>query len=311
MKSLVLKNAGYEYLEKAFGEWLDILGYNPQTVYNMPTNIREFLHFLEQQGCNQINQLQAKHYKSYFNHISSRPNQRRGGGLGNVYINQQIQALEKFYEFLQHKGTTGIPPVTLKQLKLDRSNITVLSQEEIKQLFEATNQETPHRHQEAFNARDKAMLVVFYACGLRRREGSSLMIDDVNFDRRIIHVRKGKNYKERLVPFSQSSSKILQEWIYDYRANLVKSQKEGALFIGRIGKPMNGNSLYVRFKLLQQQIENPELQSKDIGLHTLRHSIATHLLQNGMELQKIQRFLGHSSLESTQIYTHLIEKNEL
>jgi len=311
VKSLVLKNAGYEYLEKAFGEWLDILGYNPQTVYNMPTNIREFLHFLEQQGCNQINQLQAKHYKSYFNHISSRPNQRRGGGLGNVYINQQIQALEKFYEFLQHKGTTGIPPVTLKQLKLDRSNITVLSQEEIKQLFEATNQETPHRHQEAFNARDKAMLVVFYACGLRRREGSSLMIDDVNFDRRIIHVRKGKNYKERLVPFSQSSSKILQEWIYDYRANLVKSQKEGALFIGRIGKPMNGNSLYVRFKLLQQQIENPELQSKDIGLHTLRHSIATHLLQNGMELQKIQRFLGHSSLESTQIYTHLIEKNEL
>ena len=72
---------------------------------------------------------------------------------------------------------------------------------------------------------------------------------------------------------------------------------------------MSGNTLYVRLKLLQQQIENPELQSKNVGLHTLRHSIATHLLQNGMELQKIQRFLGHSSLESTQIYTHLIEKD--
>jgi integrase/recombinase XerD len=196
VKNLVLKNASYEYLESAFKEWLDILGYNPQTVYNMPHNIREFLHFLEQQGCNQINQLQTKHYKSYFNHISSRPNQRRGGGLGNVYINQQIQALEKFYEFLQHKGTTGIPPVTLKQLKLDRSNITVLNQEEIKQLFEATNQETLHPKQEAFNARDKAMLVVFYGCGLRRREGSSLILDDLNFDRRILHVRKGKTTRK-------------------------------------------------------------------------------------------------------------------
>jgi len=308
MKNLILKNSSYAYLERAFKEWLDILGYNPQTVYGMPTNIREFLHFLENNGVNQINQIQSKDYKKYFNHISSRPNQRRGGGLGNVYINQQIQALEKFYEFLQHKGTTGVPPVTLKQLKLDRSNITVLTQEEIRQLFETTNQETPHRHQEAFNARDKAMLAVFYACGLRRREGSSLMIDDVNFDRRIIHVRKGKNYKERLVPFSQSSSKILQEWIYDYRPQLIKSGKEGNLFIGMTGKVMTGGSLYGRLKKLVLFVDNPSLQQKQIGLHTLRHSIATHLLQNGMELQKIQRFLGHSSLESTQIYTHLIDK---
>ena len=307
----MLKNASYEYLEQAFKEWLDILGYNPQTVYNMPHNIREFLHFLEQNGVNQISQIQTKDYKNYFNHICSRPNQRRGGGLGNVYINQQIQALEKFYEFLQHKGTTGIPPVTLKQLKLDRSNITVLSQEEIKQLFEATNQETNHPKQEAFNARDKAMLVVFYACGLRRREGSSLLVDDLNFDRRILHVRKGKNYKERLVPFSQSSSKILQEWVYDYRPQLIKSQREGNLFMGMFGKVMTGGSLYTRLKKLVLLVDNPELQRKEIGLHTLRHSIATHLLQNGMDLQKIQRFLGHSSLESTQIYTHLIEKNEL
>ncbi len=134
------------------------------------------------------------------------------------------------------------------------------------------------------------------------------MIDDVNFDRRIIHVRKGKNYKERLVPFSQSSSKILQEWIYDYRPQLIRSQKEANLFIGMTGKVMTGGSLYGRLKKLVLFVDNPSLQKKEIGLHTLRHSIATHLLQNGMDLQKIQRFLGHSSLESTQIYTHLIPK---
>ena len=153
------------------------------------------------------------------------------------------------------------------------------------------------------------MLTVFYSCGLRRNEGVNLSIDDINFDTRIIHVRKGKNYKERLVPFSKTSLKYLQEWIYDYRIQLIKSQKEGALFIGNSGKPINGGSLYRRFKQIQQLVENAELRTKEIGLHTLRHSIATHLLQNGMELQKIQRFLGHASLETTQIYTHLIQKD--
>jgi len=307
VKILVLKNSRYQYLETAFKEWLDILGYNPKTVYNMPTMVREFLHFLENNGVHQINQIQNTDYKNYFNHISTRPNQRRGGGLGNVYLNQQIQALEKFYEFLQHKGASGVPPVSLKPLKLQKGSITVLSQEEIKEFFEATHQESPHPQQEAFNARDKAMLAVFYGCGLRRREGSSLRVDDLNFDRRILHVRKGKNYKQRLVPFSRSSSKYLQEWIYDYRPGMVQSPKESSLFIGRTRKAMTANGLYKRLKLLQLKIDNPSLQQKEIGLHTLRHSIATHLLENGMDLQQIQRFLGHSSLGSTQIYTHLMK----
>ena len=122
-------------------------------------------------------------------------------------------------------------------------------------------------------------------------------------------MRKGKHYKERFVPFSKISSKHLQEWVYDHRPRLIKSQKEGSLFIGRMGASMLGGSLYNRLKLLQLNTESIELQQKNIGLHTLRHSIATHLLANGMELQKIQRFLGHSSLGSTQIYTHLIEQD--
>lgn len=310
MKNLMLKNPSYEHLEHGFKQWLDILGYSLGMCSYMPAHVREFLYFLEQEGCSQINQLDTKHYKAYLNHISTRANQRRGGGLSNQTINHQIQSLEKLYEYLQHKGTTGIPPVTLKQLQLVKGNVTVLTQEEIKQLFEATNQETVHPKQEAFNARDKAMLVVFYACGLRRREGSSLTVDDLNFDRRILHVRKGKNYKERLVPFSQSSSKILQEYVYDHRPGLIKSQKDASLFISMFGKAMTGGSLYTRLKKLILLVENPALQQKEVGLHTLRHSIATHLLENGMELQKIQRFLGHSSLESTQIYTHLIKKEK-
>lgn len=317
MKYLVLKNNSYEYLEKAFAEWLRILGYCDQSVDHVPTIIREFLHFLEQQKCNQITKLQPTHYKDYFEYISSRGNQRRSGGLSANYLNKHIQALQKFYEFLCHKGTTGIPPVTLRQLKLDRDqgqNLCVLSTEEIQQLYKACdrtpanpNKPTSQRNQPqpVYNARDKAMLTVFYACGLRRNEGVHLQLGDINFDTRVLHVKRGKNYKERFVPFSKQSMIYLQEWVYDYRPILLKSKTEGSLFISYTGKPMSGNALYRRLKLLLLEVGDTELIN-GVGLHTLRHSIATHLLQNGMELKKIQRFLGHSSLESTQIYTHLV-----
>jgi integrase/recombinase XerD len=304
MKNLILKNSSYEYLEKAFKEWLDILGYCEGSIYNMPSIIREFLHFLEGLNINQITALKQIHYKDYFNYLNSRGNQRRGGGLSNNYLNKHIQTLEKFYEFLSHKGVQHLPPVALRQLKIDKKEVTVLTIAEIQEFYKASRK----IKEEALQSRDRAMLSIFYACGLRRNEGANITIDDINFDTRILHVRKGKNYKERLVPFSKTTMQYLQEWIYDYRPRLVKSQKEGALFIGKAGTVMTGGSLYKRLKLLQLSTDNLALQEKEIGLHTLRHSIATHLLQNGMDLQKIQRFLGHRSLESTQIYTHLIEE---
>ncbi len=315
MKNLPLKNPSYDYLEKAYREWLDILGYCKESTDHMPALIREFLHYLESNKIHRITELRSQDYKSYFNHISSRGNLRRGGGLSNNYLNKHIQSLEKFYEFLQHKGTQGIPPVNLRQLPLAKDNITVLTPAEIQSLYKATYRDLPtnlpkatESKWEAFNARDRALLTAFYSCGLRRKEGVHLTIDDINFDRRILHVKKGKNYKERLVPFSTSSAKYLQAWRYDHRPALLKKNQCSSLFIGMRGNPMTGGSLYRRLKLLQLAVDDPVLQQKEIGLHTLRHSIATHLLQNGMALRQIQRFLGHSSLESTQLYTHFIEK---
>ncbi len=310
MKNLTLKNTGFEHLQKAFAEWLDILGYARMNQSNMAAVTREFLHYLETQGVNQIRQLEQKHYKHYFNHISTRANQRRGGGLSNNYLNKHIQALYKFYEFLIHKGITNVPPVALKQLKLEKHIKSVLTQLEIQELYTASQLEAINEIEAALRSRDRAMLTVCYACGLRRTEAISLRIDDINFDTRILHVRKGKNNKERLVPFSRQSLIYLQEWIYDHRPTFNKDSRNGSLFISRFGKSMTGGSLYRRLKQLIQKIDNPVLQNKNIGLHTLRHSIATHLLQNGMELTKIQQFLGHSSLETTQIYTHLLEREE-
>ncbi len=120
-------------------------------------------------------------------------------------------------------------------------------------------------------------------------------------------MRNGKAYKQRIVPFNKTLSKHLQDYVYEGRTQLVKDKREDTFFISQRGLRMNGMSMALRLRLLQQRTDNIELQNKNVRLHVLRHSIATHFLQNGMTLEKIARFLGHASLESTQVYTHLVE----
>lgn len=315
MKKLILKNPHFEYLEIAFKEHLDILGYSKGMIYTMPNIIREFLHYLENQNLRNITQLENKHIKNYYQHITIRANQRQGGALSNNYINKQLQAIDKFLQYLHHKGITSAPTQNIPQLKLHRKEIEILTIEEVKELFELCNREPVLEEgnlsadrQVYLQARDKAMLVIYYSCGLRRNEGINVSIDDINFDTKILHVKKGKNYKERFVPLNKTNIEYLQNYIYDYRNQVVKTKKEHRLFISSVGAPLLANTLYRRLKILQLHSESIALQNKEIGLHTLRHSIATHLLQAGMPLEKISKFLGHSSLESTQIYTHLVMK---
>lgn len=316
MKKLPLNNISFEYLQKGFEEWLDILGYCNQSVYNFPHYAREFLHFLEKLGLKQITQLEQQHIKQYHKHLSSRPNQRRGGGLSAKYIHMHLYSLEKLLEYLNHKGVQNLPTIGIRLTTPKRPEITVLTLEEIQQLFAVTKKEvthlpnSPYQHlQESINSRDRAMLVIYYSCGLRRTEGVSIHVDDINLETRVLHVRKGKNYKERFVPFNKTNAKYLEEYIYDHRPILVRRRKERELFISaNTATPMYSGSLYSRLKMLQSYCDDIQFKQKEIGLHTLRHSIATHLLQAGMPLEKIARFLGHSTMDSTQIYTHLIEK---
>lgn len=309
MKKLPLQTSGYHYLEKAFKEWLDILGFAMKTVESLPNSIREFLYFSEQNNIKQINQLTDKHLNNYYQHLITRSNEKSGGALSTSYINHHLWALEKFFEFLHHKGATGLPAINLKRLKTDTLKREILTTEEIKELYTiAENQTAITQKQEALNYQDKVLLTIYYGCGLRRTEGINITVDDINFDTGILHVKKGKNNKQRLIPFNKTASKILQDWIYDYRTILIQNKTENKLFINHLGKPLTGGTLGKRLQRLINQSENTQLKEKNITLHSLRHSIATHLLANGMDIQKVQRFLGHSSLETTQIYTHLLEE---
>ena len=314
MKNLTLTTESYRYIEKSFKEWLDVLGYASYSVYGMPNCIREFLHYQEQQGVIQLSTFTTQHFKQYYNHLKMRPNQRRGGGLSNNTLNKHLQAIQLFTDYLRQSGRLILPKLYIPKETKDEKEISVLTTQEVQQLYKATSEYSSNillslNKQEAIQHRDKAMLSIFYGCGLRRNEAVHIDLEDINWDRKILHVRKGKNYKERLVPFNETNAKYLQDYVYEWRPFLCNDKKESAFFVTARRKRMSGQSLLLRLKLLIQRTENTHLQAKETGLHTLRHSIATHLLEAGMSLENISKFLGHSSLESTQIYTHLVEQD--
>lgn len=307
MKGLEVRSAGFRHLEKGVEEWMSILGYSISMTKRTPIILHEFFNYLEGKGCNNVQNITTRHYLEYYKYISTRENQLYGGGLSNSSLNHHVQALHKFHQYLVHKGMGSPAGVSLRYLPRDTPEATVLTQSEIKSLFRATQRKTLTPLQEALCVRDRAMLHLYYSCGLRRQEGTLLNIEDINFNRRSIHIKHGKGYKERFVPFGKETSIQLQEWVYDYRPILTKNPKQGKLLVSQKGNKISYGSLYHSLRKLITATESETLKQKKPGLHTFRHSVATHLLQNGMDMQNIQRFLGHSSLTSTQIYTHLVK----
>jgi integrase/recombinase XerD len=319
MKRLPVMALPYQYIEKSFKEWLGILGYSWQAVYYMPIQIRGLLNHLEKQHKTQLTDITSEAIKDYYhNELKQRKNYMSGtGALSNTHLNKHIQALKKFTEYLRQTGKLSISIVNLSMEKVTEEKLTVLTEDEIKQLYKTTVILQPQKKNnrslefyEAIQQRDRAMLSIFYGCGLRRNEGYQLNVNDINISSGILHVKNGKGYKERLVPISNKSLEHISNYLYDGRNYLIKSEKETAFFIGgNNGKRLQGQMMLVKLQQLVRLTDNTELMEKEIGLHTLRHSIATHLLGNGMSLEKIKDFLGHSSMDSTQIYTHLVNEN--
>ncbi|KZS38237.1 hypothetical protein AWE51_19565 [Aquimarina aggregata] len=303
MKKLKLQNDSYRLLLSDFEQWLDILGYNEKTVYYTPIFIREFFHWLEEHNIQRLEQITLDTVKAYYKYLGERSNQRKGGGLSKAYLNKHQNALRKFREYLQKQGARTFK-VHLRLEKSESAIKDILTQSEVKDLFEVTSYSSKH---ERTRLRDKAILVVLYSCGLRRTEAISLDVRDILFDAGRVLVRKGKNYKERYVPINKHGIIILEDYVFEARPMYTGSHSTEALFINKYGDRLHGQNLSRRLQHLLTLVDDEILREKHITPHCLRHSIATHLLQQGMKIEDIQQFLGHSSLKSTQIYTHLLE----
>ena len=300
-------------LEGGFLSWLQTLGYSESTVTTRKRNIREFLLYLERCDISAMDQAAGEKINLFVRYLKRRENKLYGSGLMNASINVGISSVNKFFEYLRQSASVTMVPDNLQYVQeLYRPRI-VLSPEDISSLYEATyinkwfaRAETKE-YQGAIQQRDRAMLGIYYGCGLRKSEGTNITISDILTERKLVYVRKGKGCKERYVPVTDGNLQHITEYLHDGRNFLLARSQAGtdAFFINQYGGSCSDQALSARLDRLVKNSGSPGLQSKKPTLHTLRHSIATHLLQSGMEIEMIQKFLGHASLESTQIYTHL------
>ena len=287
----------FRRLKQAFADWLRLLNFEPSTIKDGPTRLGEFLAWLESNGILEIKGITRETITAYFDYLAHRTNQIKGGRLSKNTLRTHITILRKFARYLREsQGETF--DVSL-QIKGKLYNIReIFTKAEITALYEATGSDI-------LGLRDRAILAVYYGCGLRRSEGLNLDVKDVLLDRNLLYVRKGKNYKERYVPMTAGVREDLKNYIESARPILLKRSTH-ALFLTQYGTRIIGETMLERLHQLKEKAGI----DKDAALHSLRHSIATHLLQSGMELEKIKQFLGHGSLESTQIYTHIINERE-
>ncbi len=292
---------------REFKEWLLLFGYSKKTVYKMSLYIDEFLNYLEQNNIKRIEQAEVDLIIGYVNYLSKRSNKKRlSGGLKPRTLNIHLWALNKFkeYVFKYYKYTL---PITIRPEKIIQDKLKYLTLDEVKLLFEATKYVSK---EECLNQRYKAMMVLLYSCGLRRQEVCSLNVDDILHHRRLLQINNGKNGKQRFIPITIRNLEILQEYLYDGRM-MCNVNQSNSFLLGRYGTELVPQTIGATLTKLVKATNNQDLIDKQITPHMLRHSIATHLLDQGMNIEDISQFLGHSSLESTQIYTHINDEDRL
>lgn len=209
-----------------------------------------------------------------------------------------ITSLKSFYKFLIINGKIKTNPMNLiSSPKLSKKLPKVLNVEEVDKLL---NMEL----KDELDYRNKAMLEVMYATGIRVSELVNLKLKDIDLVNNIIKVF-GKGSKERMIPLGDYASAALNIYINHYRGLLLKNKVSEYLFLNKNGD----NISRVGFFKILKNLALKEGIKRDFSPHTLRHSFATHLLNNGADLRSIQELLGHSSISTTQIYTHISKEN--
>ena len=208
-----------------------------------------------------------------------------------------LTVLNSFYKYLIFMGKCSINPCDgIKHPKLSKKLPEYLTSEEINKLFDI-------RLTKPIDYRNKAMLEVLYATGTRISELINLELNQIDFDECIIRVT-GKGKKDRIIPIGDTAMDALKNYILNYRIFLVKTNDNNYVFLNKNGSKISRQGF---FKILKGLAFDAGIK-KDISPHTIRHSFATNLLNNGADLRIIQELLGHENLQTTEIYSHLTNK---
>ena len=266
-------------------------GYNGETSHTRTGQVKEFLAFTKLE----INTITSLEIIKYYNYLKQRPNKKTGKPLNPNTILHHIRAIELFFTMLFDMGEiTEIPEINIKYPKDFESDFVreIITQEEVQKLYKKAD------------ILETIILNLGYGCGLRVSELVAVTKEDIYLKENILIVPKGKFNKRRIIPLTQRISDDLSQYleqIQNHQTYFIINSKGGKMQEWTYNKML---------KKLLQKIKIPQKRIGKITIHSLRHSIATHLLENGMELEKVRDFLGHSQLETTQTYTH-ISMNQL
>jgi integrase/recombinase XerC len=272
----------------------------------MKEYIDKFIRYLEIERAVSSHTLRAyrKDIEKFFEYVKTEPDRVdmidvRGfiaeqikSGLNKTTVNRRLASIRSFFKFLHREGyVSSNPPKLVSNLKVPKLLPRFLSIDDVFSLVE--------RPQGIgfIPSRDRAVLELLYSSGLRVSELSGLNFDDINIKETLVKIR-GKGRKERIVPIGSKAIDAIKSYIIE---RMLLKSKDRALFLNRIGTRLTDRGV----RRIVVKYARDSVISGQIGPHTLRHTFASHLLQDGADLRVIQELLGHSSLSTTQKYTHL------
>jgi integrase/recombinase XerD len=279
MQSLIDQFLDYISLER---------GLSPNTRAAYAADLQKFVRFLDLRKISTLNALTRKQLLDFL--IGEKEK-----GLSANSVSRMFVAIKVWLRYLQQESLLAQNVAeAMDSPKLWKVLPETLSVKEVERLLAAPQGEKPQA------IRDRALLEIFYATGLRVSELCKLTLDDLHFDAGYLRC-VGKGQKERVVPFSDKSGKILTDYLRHVRPGYTKDPANRVVFLTQRGRGFDRRSVW---KIVKRYARNAGI-AKPISPHTLRHSFAGHLLQNGAPLRVIQEMLGHADIATTQIYTHV------
>ena len=299
---------GYSYKEESesFKKHLLTLGHNPHGANTKYRYLLEFFCWLEKIGIDEVKQIQTKQLSDHYQNLKKRPNKINGEPLSLKTLHHHMRAIQLFFAKLQSEGNLKTNPASTIKFPYPKQTAEhkrqILTQSEIKELYN-----------HAINYQEKAILSLAYGCGLRVGELVDCNMGDIKFRERIVIVPKGKGNKRRVVPLSSGVISDLSDYFFKERSKLTngrdyKKNEPAFMLHSRGGRMMKG-TYNKRLRQLIIRTGNEQIEQKQITIHNLRHSIATHLIEQGIPVEQVREFLGHSQLETTQVYTHINRKH--
>lgn len=277
---------------KKFKRFLQIeKGLSPNSIYSYTYDLKKFSEFLSREKKDILSATQEDIVKFLKFEKNKKHNSSRT-------LARSLAAIRQFYNFMSTTNSSmENPTVKIETPLIEKSLPDFLTAKEVDALLGSISED------EVFELRDKTIFELLYSCGLRISEAVELTLGEFDFINRFITV-KGKGNKERIVPISNEAVRLMKKYLKESRPVIIGNRISDYIFISKKAEKLNRKSVW---RLLKGYVERTDI-TKNITPHTLRHSYATHLIENGADLRSVQELLGHVDISTTQIYTHLAKK---